>query len=734
MANAKRDANNTPTILGVSSSDMITPIPIVVDPITWAIKVSLVWTWFVSWPVSAIDSNIAVFDTTAGNKIKDWGVKISDLVPYSWAIWNVDLWIHNILSNSLWLNTSPTIPTAQWSLYYDVTYWTLSTILWNWVVLQIWQEHQVNCHNSTWVTIPNWSIVYQNWVHTIHPTIDLALANSESTSDWHIIWMATENILNWTEWKVTTSWLVNWLDTSAYTSWTVVYLSPTIPWWLTSIPPSAPNSTIKMGTVIVSDAVNGSILIGINTTGNLNLLSDVNYVSPTTQQALMWNGSIWTNQNISTVSASNWVNLYFDETIIIPAWVWPQTFPMETLAYYPSWWTEVIESVTVNSGVNWWIWTIAAYETLNALNRTKINAWVWTFDYWRYVSNTSWVSELITKIEQSVNWTWTITITGTWTTRTATVTWWTPFVSWDVGADITSSSSLQTPNGIFPIIWFTSSSQVTIQTLSTYTNESAVNYRKNTFLFNVTTWDINDTTVTEQFITYTQTSDIILNATDKLTAIIYWKTNSWTNKTINFVHNWTVHYSNIRTPLVTLHNDLWGIQWIVWTDAYHLWLTQYTNATQNSDWTHTWLLSSTDWTTFNNKVPSTRNLTINWTTYDLSADRSWTISKIVPLTNTEITNTATTINANTTDIFTITALASADTIWAPTWTPVNWQKLIIRIKDNGTAQTLSWNTIFRASSDLALPTTTIINKTLYLWFIYNSTDTKWDLIALLNNF
>jgi hypothetical protein len=45
-------------------------------------------------------------------------------------------------------------------------------------------------------------------------------------------------------------------------------------------------------------------------------------------------------------------------------------------------------------------------------------------------------------------------------------------------------------------------------------------------------------------------------------------------------------------------------------------------------------LSSTDWTTFNNKqtalgytpVPDTRTLTINGTTYDLSADRSWTIS------------------------------------------------------------------------------------------------------------
>lgn len=37
-------------------------------------------------------------------------------------------------------------------------------------------------------------------------------------------------------------------------------------------------------------------------------------------------------------------------------------------------------------------------------------------------------------------------------------------------------------------------------------------------------------------------------------------------------------------------------------------------------------LSSTDWNTFNNKVPTARTLTINGTAYDLSADRSWTIS------------------------------------------------------------------------------------------------------------
>jgi hypothetical protein len=40
-------------------------------------------------------------------------------------------------------------------------------------------------------------------------------------------------------------------------------------------------------------------------------------------------------------------------------------------------------------------------------------------------------------------------------------------------------------------------------------------------------------------------------------------------------------------------------------------------------------LSSTDWITFNGKVPSTRTLTINGTGYDLSADRSWTVTAAV---------------------------------------------------------------------------------------------------------
>jgi hypothetical protein len=40
-------------------------------------------------------------------------------------------------------------------------------------------------------------------------------------------------------------------------------------------------------------------------------------------------------------------------------------------------------------------------------------------------------------------------------------------------------------------------------------------------------------------------------------------------------------------------------------------------------------LTSTDWTTFNNKVSTSRTLTINGTAYDLSADRSWSVDSMV---------------------------------------------------------------------------------------------------------
>ena len=61
-------------------------------------------------------------------------------------------------------------------------------------------------------------------------------------------------------------------------------------------------------------------------------------------------------------------------------------------------------------------------------------------------------------------------------------------------------------------------------------------------------------------------------------------------------------------------------------------------------------------------------------------------------------------------------------------TPVNGQKLIIRILDNGTARAITWGASF-AARGVELPTTTVLSKYLYTGFIYNSTTSTWDLVA-----
>lgn len=108
--------------------------------------------------------------------------------------------------------------------------------------------------------------------------------------------------------------------------------------------------------------------------------------------------------------------------------------------------------------------------------------------------------------------------------------------------------------------------------------------------------------------------------------------------------------------------------------------------------------------------------------------RVQTTSPLVVSATSYTTDTGTSLNMDNLDMFVITAQAGALLFNAPGGTLTQGRKLIIRIKDNGTARALTWNSVFRAMGT-ALPSTTVLSKTLYLGFTYNSTDTKWDLIA-----
>ena len=86
-------------------------------------------------------------------------------------------------------------------------------------------------------------------------------------------------------------------------------------------------------------------------------------------------------------------------------------------------------------------------------------------------------------------------------------------------------------------------------------------------------------------------------------------------------------------------------------------------------------------------------------------------------------------DVSTADIYAYTALAAGLTINAPTGTPLDGDKLIFRLLDNGTNRALTWDGTYTVIG-VTLPTTTTANKTTYVGCIYNANNTRWDVIAV----
>ena len=104
-------------------------------------------------------------------------------------------------------------------------------------------------------------------------------------------------------------------------------------------------------------------------------------------------------------------------------------------------------------------------------------------------------------------------------------------------------------------------------------------------------------------------------------------------------------------------------------------------------------------------------------------------SASVRVTSTNTTSSLT-IDYDTTDQYNVTALAENITINNPgVSSPASdGFKLILRITPTG-SYTITWNSNFRAIGN-TLPTSTTANKEIYVGFIYNSSNSSWDVVAV----
>lgn len=121
------------------------------------------------------------------------------------------------------------------------------------------------------------------------------------------------------------------------------------------------------------------------------------------------------------------------------------------------------------------------------------------------------------------------------------------------------------------------------------------------------------------------------------------------------------------------------------------------------------------------------NATGGFTTINGTA--TLTNKRIDPRVSSTTSTASITPDISSFDQYAVTAQAATLTINAPIGTPVDGNKLIFRILDNGSSQTLSWNGTYTAIG-VTLPTSTTINKMTYVGCIYNAANTRWDVVAV----
>jgi len=242
---------------------------------------------------------------------------------------------------------------------------------------------------------------------------------------------------------------------------------------------------------------------------------------------------------------------------------------------------------------------------------------------------------------------------------------------------------------------------------------------------------------------------LVIDATDPISGLA---TNSLKEVVTGVVTSSTGIGSLLRgkdgTTAQSHNNGANVTMWItanLWNDFQTAYLTQHTQAGYHVGLSNTGGMSnsgglSTDTLTVSGTatLPSLGNTTISGTlgvtgattlTGALTANGATTFNNSVVVTPSSTTSGSTITPTLTSTMYIVSALATSATIAAPTGTPSDGQSLIIRIRDNGTSQTLSWNAIYNVIQ-VTLPTATTISNTHYIGCKYNAATSKWDVLSV----
>ena len=177
--------------------------------------------------------------------------------------------------------------------YWNTDDRTLNVGLGGGVCGQAFEEQFITVVNKTGSQIEDGSAVCISGVLGQRPKAILADASTEATGDC-LIGVATEDIANNGNGRITTFGLVRDINTTFCSEGDMVYTSTT-PGAISNVAAASPNHPNMVGFCLTSHASEGAILVKTQIGSELTDEHDVTITNPQDNNSLLYNGTLWVN-------------------------------------------------------------------------------------------------------------------------------------------------------------------------------------------------------------------------------------------------------------------------------------------------------------------------------------------------------------------------------------------------------------------------------------------------------
>ena len=205
-------------------------------------------------------------------------------------------------------NTNYTPSTKVGRIYWDIPEGTFTVGLKTNVNGQLFKEMFIYARNNSGQTITNGSLVYISGALGSKATVELASSTNYNTAS-KTLAMATEDVLNNEDGIFTTEGEVHDLPTSEFLDGAELYLSEVRGRFTTNMP-TGTNAKVCIGVVTRSHNNQGVVYVKIRPHSSVQDLSGVNIGTPSANDGLVWNGTVWTNGAVSSsINTNNFLGI-----------------------------------------------------------------------------------------------------------------------------------------------------------------------------------------------------------------------------------------------------------------------------------------------------------------------------------------------------------------------------------------------------------------------------------------